>query len=247
MAAAVAIVALASFHGGRAVVAVADAAHVARVRGTELVVDRGDVGVRDVPKAFDLAAGHPFGDPHYAGEVAWYPFATPLLATIAQRVTALPMNEAYLVTGAVLSGVALLALGALTWAWAGAAGLVAVLVALLAGVGWPSTGVYPYQTATLPLTLYLAAATVALDRVGSASARRVPAAMAMAGGLHGAALALRRVPPGQALARAAAYAIPLLGALGALFLPQVVFYGGLRQSDAARFYLEPTFADGWSP
>jgi hypothetical protein len=272
IAAAFAIVALAALHGARAVSAAREAFRVARTEGAELVVQRGDVAVRDLPKAFGFADGRFFEDPHYSGEVAWYPFATPLLVAAAHAMTGLAMNEAYFCVAGVIAGLAVLALGGIGWAWAGLAGLVAALLALLAGAGWPSPGVYPYHTCVLPLTLYLLAATIGMRRAadpGDAGAGRVLAATGALHGLlalwHGAsfvvasaisaillgriatALARGRLSAREAALRVAAFGIPFLALFALLVVPQLVHYGGFRQAEAARSYLEPYFAGGDDP
>jgi hypothetical protein len=59
-----------------------------------ITVRRGDVSLRDAPKAHELRQGRFFSDPYYAGEHHWYPFVTPLVAAAVSKVTGAPIRRA---------------------------------------------------------------------------------------------------------------------------------------------------------
>ena len=263
------VTAVAALHTGRALQAIGTAFGDARGRGDELVVARGDVAVRDVPKALRMRNGRLFEDPHYAGEPHWYPFATPAVAAAVSRVFRLPINEAYFGSAAVLSGLALVGFAVLLASFGGTLGLALFSVMLLAGVGWPSTGAYPFETAVLPFTLFFVAAAAAVRAVGGAesSPGRAPlVAMGLLGGLlgiwHGASFLVASFVSAyvfarlvvralnhpaerrETLLRAGLLTVTILVPFALLVGPQIIHYGHLRQSDAARLYLEPWYRGG---
>jgi hypothetical protein len=255
--------------------AIEEARHHARSMGAELVVKGpGDVTIRDIPKALDFKSGRLLGDPHYAGEVNWYPFVTPLIAALASVATGARINDAYLDMGVVMGALFIGALGVLLASCARTPIAVLVLpLAMLVGLVSSDDGVYPYQTARAPLVLYLAfaGAAMASDLVEE-DRRRARRAHAGAGALNGilavwqgssfvaasavsfvllATLAVRFVrQPGtrrEALMRAGLLAAPIAAIASVLFLPQLLRYGAIVQSDAARLWLETYYNGGNDP
>ena len=250
-------------HGVQALGAIDVAVRDARAQGLELVVTTGDVAIRDIPKALEIGRGGLFADPHYAGEPHWYPFLTPLLAAGVSALAGLPINQAYFATGALLGALLLVALALLLRSWAGNAGLAVLALAVLAGLVVPDDGVYPFATARLPFTVFMLAAGAAFSRDGARGRPLGSLRMFLAGGVltgllgvwHGASFVVAsalsavllgklaagaiRSPDGrrERLVRAAAYALAAASIAALLFLPQLLRYGTLRQSDAARFWL----------
>jgi hypothetical protein len=272
---AILVIAIGATHAHRGLDRVDDAVQHARTIGAELIVKwPGDVAVRDVPKAFDLRTGRFFGDPHYAGEVGWYPFMTPLIAALASATTGARVNEAYLATGVVMGALFIVALGAFLATSAGTPLAVLVLpVAMLLRVASVDDDVYPFQTARAALVLYLALAGAAMARDSAAEGRRrARYAYAGAGALNGilalwhgasfvvasavsaallAHLAVRFARhPGtrrEMLVRTGLLAVPMLSIASVMFLPQLLRYGAIVQSDAARLWLETYYNGGNDP
>jgi hypothetical protein len=244
----------------------------ARARGLELVVQNGDVTMRDVPKALDFLSGRMFGDAHYPGEVNWYPFATPLLAASASKVLGVRVNEAYFLTGAALSALLLGAAGIFLWSIGGVPGLLTFPLVIAYGLFWPDNGVYPFQTAHAPLLLFLAVAAIAFARVGRGGTSPPRSAMLALGVLNGAlglwngasfvvassiscallALLLlgavrRRLRWREALASAGLLLVPAAALFSLLVVPQMVRYGAFHQANSARLDLAPGYGDGKDP
>jgi hypothetical protein len=266
---------VAAAHATRGLQAIAKARHHARSLGAELVVKGpGDVTIRDIPKALDFKSGRLLGDPHYAGEVNWYPFVTPLIAALASAATEARINDAYLATGAVMAGLFIAALGAFLASYAGTPfGVLVLPLAMLLGLVPFDDGVYPYHTARGPLVLYFTLVGAAMARGAvEEDRRRVRRAYAGAGALNGilalwhgasfvaasvvslavlAMLAVRSArDPGkrrETLVRAGLLAVPMASIASILFLPQLLRYGALVQSDAARLWLETYFNGGNDP
>jgi hypothetical protein len=205
--------------------------------------------------------------------VHWYPFATPAVAAATSAALHHPINEAYLEAAAVLAGLALFGLAAFMYASGGTAGLAAFPVLLLLGAGWPGLGAYPFHTALLPFTLFMAAAGAAFRATGrDAQAGGGRWSHGVAGFLngalglwHGASFVAASAASGalivaglvrgwrdraarrEALVRAGVLVAAVAVPFALLVVPQLLRYGTFQQSDAARLYLEPWYLDGNAP
>lgn len=234
---------------------------VTAAQGQVIVVAMGDVALRDVPKAYAMANGHWYDDPHYLGEVHWYPFMQPLLAVGYSALSGEPLQSAYLFAAMLVSAAALPALAVLCATYAGPVGLLCVPLAVLLGIYWPNNTTFPGGVGELFFLLYLAVAAWAFEQITKKSAWRAALfVVGVANGVlalcHGAsfvsaccisaALVLLVVVRGRARPW---YAVQTIGwfMLGGfllsapLIVPQLLHYGTLRQADEARLYLHPDF------
>ena len=134
------------------------AEHAAISQKQSLVLALGDVAFRDLPKAQAMLAGLWYADPHYVGEVHWYPFMQPMLAAGYRAATGEPLQTAYMFASMLISAAALPALALVCVAYAGPVGLLCVPIAVLAGIYWPNNTTFPGGAGELFLLVYLAAA-----------------------------------------------------------------------------------------
>lgn len=230
-----------------------------------LVQPIGDIALRDVPKANAIQRGRWFDDPHYPGEVHWYPFATPLAAAVYAGAFGAPLQTAYLHIAVLFGAAALAAAGVLLYSYFGLAGLACLPAAVLLGLYWPDNATYPISTSHAPLFLLLglAGAILASARAAKLVAFVLLGALTGLLGLwHGASLiaagfvsfcvlawvVVARLRAGAglraALAPALVYGLGLAVCISPLIVPQIVRYGTLMQSDTARLFLLEDYAGG---
>lgn len=242
--------------------------------GQAVVQPIGDIALRDVPKANAILQGRWFDDPHYPGEVHWYPFATPLAAALYANLLHAPLQPAYLIVAVLFGAAALAAAGALMYIYFGLPGLAFFPIAVLLGLFWPDNATYPISTSHAALFLLLGVAGMI-----TAMARPEPGASAASGWLfallgaltgllglwHGASLVTAgvislcllvwvtaarrraRAGPRAALAPALLYGLAFAACISPLLAPQIIRYGTLRQSDAARLFLIEDYQGGNLP
>lgn len=238
----------------------------ADLEGKVVVVGPGDIAIRDVPKALTFQTGVFFGDPHYAGEVHWYPFLPPLIAATISTLFEKSIHVSYFVMAVIMSGLLLVAIGMLLHAHLGAIGFLMLPLGVLLGQFWPDNSMYPGSTGRLPFTFFLAVAGFLFHSV-----RNIPSfqpsktnllflLLGLLNGVlglwHGASfftavfvsaviivyfVTTRLRARGEQLAASFApvafYVVGIAATFGLLIVPQLLQYGHLLQSDAARFYL----------
>lgn len=242
--------------------------------GQAIVQPIGDIALRDVPKANAILQGRWFDDPHYPGEVHWYPFMTPLAAALYASTFHAPLQHAYLVVAVLFSAAALAAAGCLMYAYFGTSGLIAFPLAVLLGLFWPDNATYPISTSHAPLFLQLGVAGAIMGRGASKSGDYATSGwlFALLGALtgllglwHGASLiaagvislcvlgwaaaarSKARAGLRAALAPILLYGVSFAVCISPLIVPQLIRYGTLQQSDAARLFLIEDYQGGNLP
>lgn len=234
-------------------------------QGLTIAIAGGDVSLRDAPIAHELAHAHFFSDPYYEGETSWYPFVTPLAAAVASRLLAVTIPEAYFRVEPLFIGVFVVAAAALAFRVSRWCGVAALACALLLQRLPIASGIYPADAARGPF--------LALLLLIGHAARAAPAwrphlaagvLLGTLGVWHGASFFVgiglvtlfavvpiiwrtirRRSAP---RAEAAALTSILFGAavpMAILLLPQLLHYGTIQISPAARRWVEPgIYGDG---
>ncbi|HEX9371594.1 MAG TPA: hypothetical protein VF897_11340, partial [Roseiflexaceae bacterium] len=261
-----AIVTIAYARGGLAIVrqVTERAAH----EGQAVVQPLGDIAMRDVPKASAIQQGRWFDDPHYPDEVHWYPFITPLAAALYANAFQEPLQSAYLIVAVLFSAAALAAAGALMYVYFGAPGLAFFPIVVLLGTFWPDNTTYPISTSHALLFLLLGVAGAIMAGAGAANGRLFALLGALTGLLglwHGSSLiaagfislclivwaTAARIRAGArpraALAPALLYGLSFAVCISPLIAPQLIRYGTLKQSDAARLFLIEDYQGGNLP
>lgn len=227
-----------------------------------ITIGRGDVSLRDAPKAQEILRGHLFTDAHYAGEANWYPFFTPLVVATYARATHTAVPQSYFRVE--VGFTALFLIGALSIAFALArwAGLVIGFAVMAIGWWTAGSGMYPADSARGALFLVVLFISRARLRVPSCQRRLYVAAGAVVGmiGLWHAAsfvisgelvllfvllptvrLATRRMISVRALLeRLLLFALALVIPMALIFVPQLLRYGTIRSPRAASHWLDPT-------
>jgi len=250
--------------------ALAKVEHAVAQRGHVISIAGGDVTLRDLPRAYEIARGRFLTDPHYKGEAPWYPAVMPALAAGMSKLTGRTMPSAYFVTEIWLCAITILAIAWLLhrlggW-WATS------LLPLGLGLGWfgAPSALYPAQSARAFFFLVVGILAASWDDTArSRSARRRSAlslglGLAILGLWNGASFfvasgtaavlvafrlvqSLRRSTLRQALPWLIVLLASVTIVFGGLFLlPQLIRYGTIRQAGSARLYLGPAYEGGTS-
>ena len=121
--------------------------HLASTRGHVIGVAGGDVSLRDVPRACEIARGRFLTDPHYKGEAPWYPAVAPMLAAGMSKLTGRTIPSAYFLTEIWLCAIAIFVTA---WLLHRLGGWWALgLLPLGLGLNWfpPPSALYPAESA----------------------------------------------------------------------------------------------------
>lgn len=235
-------------------------------RNLVIGVAGGDVSLRDLPRAYEIARGRFFTDPHYEGEAPWYPMVSPLLAAETANATGRTVPSAYFLVQIWLCGAVLLASAWLLHRLGGWLPLGLLPVAL--GLGWlsPLSALYPAENARAFCFVVVGLLAARWDDVARGRslcrvrhALALGLALAILGLWHGASFVIVGATSGVLLAYALArclrrgHGLRVLGWVGvvsvvvgvvfggAFLLPQVLRYGAIHQADSARLYLAPDY------
>lgn len=231
----------------------------AAAQGKVIVSGPGDPAHRDIPQALAMANGRWYDDGSYIDEVHWYPFMTPLIVAGYMVATGEPLQSAYRIGCMLISIASLPALAWLLSRYVGRLAYLALAVVLLFSIYWPSNSNYPVGSSYAAFFLFLGVAASAFERVGSAHSHRWMFAAGISAGWlaiwHGASFITagvvvaalmgfftltqwrsgwRRVLAGTGLA-----ALGLFLGCAPLFVPQLLCYGRIQQSDVARLFVNP--------
>jgi hypothetical protein len=240
--------------------------HLASTRGHVIGVAGGDVSLRDVPRACEIARGRFLTDPHYKGEAPWYPAVAPMLAAGMSKLTGRTIPSAYFLTEIWLCAIAILVTA---WLLHRLGGWWALgLLPLGLGLNWfpPPSALYPAESARAFFFLLVGILAARWDdaaRGRSAGGLRSALVLGLGLGImglwHGASFVITSATTGifvafrlvqgirrgtlkQMLAWLSVLVASATIVFGGLFvLPQLIRYGSIHQAGSARLYLAPHY------
>jgi hypothetical protein len=235
-------------------------------KGNVIGVAGGDVSLRDIPRACEIARGRFLTDPHFKGEAPWYPAVAPMLAAGMSRLTGRTIPSAYFLTELWLCAITILSTA---WLLHRLSGWWALgLLPLGMGLGWfgPPGALYPAENARAFFFVVIGILAARWDDAargrlarGLRSALVLGLGLAIMGLWHGASFVvvsataavlvafrlvqstrrgtLRQMLPWFFVLMASATIV-----FGGLFLlPQIIRYGTIHQAGSARLYLPPGY------